>query len=147
MAEEEVIQEIIHELGQLMQFWGLSAIHGELWGTLYFYGKHTQEQLKQRVKCGTSTISQALTTLHRLGMVKIAGKNGRTKIYEAETSAHMMTRKKLENMLRFQVHPMTEFLNASMPSLSTKETKLKVKALQQQYTGLGTLIETFLRTK
>ena len=122
-----VIREIISNLGNITEKLGLNSATGMIFGTLYFYGSKTQEQLKDELKLGLSTVSQSLTILEAFGFID-AQKNGRKKLYSANMEKNNAV---LENILRFNIQPLAALIESREKYVKDKETKLKLKLLRE----------------
>ena len=145
MTDDEIIQEIVDQVGSSTQKWGFSPIIGETWMLLYFKGERTQDELKNELGCGLSSISQALSVLEGFGMVHISHKIGRKKVYSAEESASKISRKKMEVVLEFYINPMINLLSNRMEDVSNKETKNKIKELKNMFSKAGTMMKLLLK--
>jgi DNA-binding transcriptional regulator GbsR (MarR family) len=145
MADNEVISEIIEEMGKVAETLGLPTVTAKAWTTLYFKGDMTQEQLKNELRCGLSTISQSLKLLEKLGLVNTFNKDGRKNIYCAENSFDKIKRKKLEAILLYAIDPMTSMLNNRIDLITNKETKNKAKELKDSCSKMGTGIRMIIK--
>jgi DNA-binding transcriptional regulator GbsR (MarR family) len=146
MDDETVINEIIEEIGNLLGEMGFPPITTKAWAILYFKGNKTQNELKKELKCGLSSISQAINVLEKFGIVYISGKDGRKNIYSAEKSFKTIKRKKMEALLMFHIDPMKNLLDKRIEMISNKELKDKVKELKNMYSGCGAIIKLILKT-
>ncbi len=122
-----VIREIISNLGNITEKLGLNSATGMIFGTLYFYGSKTQEQLKDELKLGLSTVSQSLTILEAFGFID-AQKNGRKKLYSANMEKNNTV---LENILRFNIQPLAALIESREKYVKDKKIKLKLKLLRE----------------
>lgn len=145
MVDEEIVEEIIKEMGKVVETLGLPTVTAKAWATLYFKKEMTQEQLSKELNCGLSTISQSLNLLEKLGMVYISSKDGRKNIYSAENSFEKIKRKKLEAILLYAIDPMTSILNSRIDKITNKETKNKAKDLKDNCTKMATGIRMMLK--
>ena len=145
MKDQEITEEIIEEFGKSLQMLGFSSILGKAWMTLYLNGQKTQDELRKELGCGLSSISQALTTLENLGLVYISDKNGRKKIYRAESSFKTIRRNKMERLLHYYIEPVSKMLDSRADQVSDKTIKEKIKNLKSEFSIAGTLMRTILR--
>ncbi len=125
-----IIDEIISNLGNVTEKFGLNPATGIVFGTLYFYGNKTQEQLKDELGSSLSSISQALTILEAFGFVKTekSEKQGRKKLYSANIEK---SNNVLENLMRFNIQPLSALIESREKDVKDKEVKLKLKLLRE----------------
>lgn len=147
MADEEIINEIIEEMGKSISTIGLPPVTAKAWATLYFKGEMTQEQLKEELNCSLSMISQSLNLLEKLGLVNTYNKQGRKNIYCAETSFDKIKRKKMELILVYCIEPLVNIMNSRIDQINNKETKTKVKEIKDAYSRMGAMIKLFLKSQ
>ncbi len=145
VADDEIIQEIVEQVGSSTKKWGFSPIIGEAWMLLYFKGEKTQDDIKNDLGCSLSSVSQALSVLESFGMVHVSDKKGRKKVYRAEESFSKIKRKKMEVVMRFYINPMTDLLSSRIDDVSDKKTKAKVKELKNMYSKVGMMIKLMLK--
>lgn len=125
-----IIDEIISNLGNITEKFGMNPATGMIFGRLYFYGDMTQEQLRDELKLGLSSVSQALTILEAFGFVKTekSEKQGRKKLYSANIEKSNAV---LENILRFNIQPLAALIESREKYVKNKKTKLKLKLLRE----------------
>ncbi|MBS3158636.1 winged helix-turn-helix transcriptional regulator [Candidatus Woesearchaeota archaeon] len=123
----KAIEEIISNLGNITEKLGLNSATGIIFGRLYFFGSKTQEQLKDELNLGLSTVSQSLTVLEAFGFIS-AKKDGRKKSYSANLEKSNAV---LENIMRFNIQPLSALIESREKDVKDKETKLKLKSLRE----------------
>ena len=123
----KAIEEIISNLGNITEKLGLNSATGIIFGRLYFFGSKTQEQLKDELKLGLSTVSQSLTVLEAFGFISTQ-KEGRKKSYSANLEKSNSV---LENIMRFNIQPLSALIESREKEVKEKETKLKLKLLKE----------------
>jgi|GEM_PF-1771268 len=145
VSDETIVGEIIEEMSDLYEIMGIHKILTKVWLKLYFGEDKTQDELKKELKCGLSSISQAINTLEKFGLICVSGKKGRKNVYSAEKSFNKIKRKKIEAILRFHVEPMANLLNSKMDSVSDKDLKERMKELKNAYSYAGKMMNLFLK--
>ena len=145
MKDDEIVEEIIDEFGIISERMGFSDITGKIWATLYFKGQMTQEQLKNKLNCSLSLISQSLNILENCGMMDVSKKEGRKKMYSAEFSIAKARKALLENTLRLKIEPMNDLLQSRMGQVSDKELKNKIVGLNAEFSKSSTFIKLILK--
>lgn len=125
-----IIDEIISNLGNITEKFGMNPATGMIFGRLYFYGDKTQEQLRDELKLGLSSVSQALTILEAFGFVKTekSEKQGRKKLYSANIEKSNSV---LENIMRFNIQPLSALIENREKEVKDKEIKIKMKLLRE----------------
>lgn len=146
MSDQDIIDEIITEMGKAFEFEGYKPLIGEVWATLYFKGEMTQEELKKELNAGLSSISESLKTLQNLGNIKIINKRGRRRVYSAETNFHEIILKRLDNAIRYHFEPINSLLNNKISSINNKDTKNKAVILKSRYSKTASLMKLMLKT-
>ena len=146
MGDEDITDEIIEEMSALMEDMGFPHITTKIWAILYFKGDKTQDEIKDTLGCGLSSVSQSVSVLEKFGIVFSSGKEGRKKVYSAERSFQKIKRKKMEALLMFHINPMKDLLSSRIEMISSKELKDKVKELKNAYSGCGNIISLILKT-
>lgn len=146
MSDENIINEIIEEMGNLLGEMGFPPITTKAWAILYFKGNRTQDELKKELKCGLSSVSQAINVLEKFSIIYISGKDGRRNVYSAEQSFKKIKRKKMEALLMFHIEPMKNLLDKRTEMINNKELKGKVKELKNMYSNCGIIIKLILKT-
>lgn len=71
MKDTAAIDSIIDEFAESTNRLGLGLMPGKVWGTLYFYGNMTQDDLKEHLGVGLSRISPALRLLLNFGVFEL----------------------------------------------------------------------------
>ena len=122
-----VTNEIISNLGKITERLGFTAATGIIFGTLYFNGKKTQQDLKTELNLALSSISQSLTMLEAFGFVK-AEKQERKKLYYAVLDQNHAI---FENIMRFNILPLAGLISTREGVVKDKETKVKLKKLKE----------------
>lgn len=145
MADNEIIREIVDQVGRSTKKWGLSPLIGQAWMLLYFKGEKTQDELRDELKCSPGSISQALGVLESFGMVYVSSKKGRKKAYMAEDSFSKVKRNKMETIITFYIEPMTNLLSNRADIADSKETRNKIKELKNMYSKIGNILKLILR--
>ncbi|MBI2135601.1 winged helix-turn-helix transcriptional regulator [Candidatus Woesearchaeota archaeon] len=135
-----VISEVISNLGNVTEKFGMNSATGMIFGMLYFFGSKTQEQLKDELKLGLSTVSQSLTILEAFGFVKVE-KDGRKKSYSANLEKSNAV---LENIMRFNIQPLAALIESREKYVKDKETKLKLKLLREHCNSCCDKIERMM---
>jgi len=146
MGDEVIVDEIIDEMSVLLAEMGFSQAATKIWATLYFKGDKTQDDLSKDLGFGISSVSQAIGTLEKFGIVYISSKEGRKKVYSAEKSFRNIKRKKMEAILMFHIDPMKNLLSSRIDMINNKELKDKVKELKNMYSSCGNIISLILKT-
>lgn len=142
---EDVVKEIINELGEVSRRWGFQKSPGLIWGFLYFEGQATQEKIAKELKLSSSQVSQALNLLLNIGLISVSKKEKRKNVYKAELSLKKIKRKILENSLHFGIEPMINLLNAKQREAKSKDTGSKIKNLKNFYSKLALLYKAVLK--
>lgn len=145
MAEQEAINEIIDELGISFENFGFPKAIGTVWGTLYFKGDMTQEELRKELDCSLSAVSQSLNILEKLGSVYISDKSGRKKVYSANDSLKKTMKKRMDNLNRLFLQPMIDTINENEKLIHTKELKNKTNTLKNKCEKGQTMIKLISR--
>ncbi|HIH42590.1 TPA: winged helix-turn-helix transcriptional regulator [Candidatus Woesearchaeota archaeon] len=136
-----VISEIISNLGNISEKIGLNFATGMIFGRLYFFGSKTQEQLKDELKLGLSTVSQSLTVLEAFGFISVQ-KDGRKKSYSANIEKSNIV---LENIMRFNIQPLAALIESREKEVKDKETKLKLKLLREHCNSCCDMIDKMMK--
>jgi DNA-binding transcriptional regulator GbsR (MarR family) len=139
--DDVVIQEIISNLGRLTEKLGISNTTGIVFGNLYFYGKKTQEQLRDDIGVGLSTVSQSLTVLEAFGFVK-AEKQGRKKVYSDDKSNASSV---VDNLLLFGVKPLIELVDNKKSNVTATQVKNKIGELSSLLNKFADKIRLFTK--
>ena len=143
---EKTADEIINELGRSSERWGLSAVLGQVWGTLYFKGEMTQEKLKNELGIGLSSISQSIKVLENLGFISPFKKEGRKKVYSADLSP-LLLGKILEKLITFELRPMISLLQSRKEQAESKNLKDKINTLQKNMEEFEKALSLFMKLK
>ena len=144
--EKEIINELIQEAGRSSERWGLSSVLGQVWGTLYFKGEMTQEELKKELGIGLSSISQSIKVLENLGFISPIRKKGRKRVYKADFSTQQIS-KIFENMLRFELKPMISLLESRKEQVEDKKLKEKINNLQKNMEDTEKILALILKIR
>ena len=144
MNEKDTVEELIERLGSISEKIGLSSTIGIVWGTLYFKGSKTQQELKQELGVGLSAISPSITFLETVGLVSKGGKKGRKKVYSAEVKSKNNF---LENFSMFQINPTIDLLKNRIGGVKDGGLKKKVNELSSAFTDLNKKIKQFMEMK
>lgn len=145
MKDSDAIDSIIEEFADSTDRLGLGSMPGKVWGTLYFYGNMTQDELKNHLGVGLSRISPALKLLQNFGGIRIVGKEGRKNIYEAETSMQRKKRVIFENMLIHEVEPISKKLDLYADRIKSKNLSSKVNDLRSMFTRVKSFLKLILK--
>ena len=136
----KAIEEIISNLGNITEKLGLNSATGIIFGRLYFFGSKTQEQLKDELNLGLSTVSQSLTVLEAFGFITTQ-KEGRKKSYSANIEKSNAV---LENIMRFNIQPLAALIENREKEVKDKETKLKLRLLREHCNSCCDMIDKMM---
>jgi DNA-binding transcriptional regulator GbsR (MarR family) len=146
LEDKDIFGELVGESGRCSEKLGLPSVLGQVWGTLYFKGGMTQEQLKKELGIGLGSISQSIKTLEHLGFISSPKKEGRKRVYEANFSTEIISRF-IENALRHEIQPMSSLLESRIPVISDKKLKHKADELNKSLNRTARLLKLFMSVK
>ncbi|MBW2995312.1 hypothetical protein KY312_03090 [Candidatus Woesearchaeota archaeon] len=144
--KKEIAEELIKEIGRSSERWGLSSVLGEVWGTLYFKGEMTQEELRKQLGIGLSSISQSIKVLESLGFISPIRKQGRKNVYKADFSTQQFGNI-FEKLVRFELTPMISLLASRKDQAADKNLKEKISKLQGNMKESAKILSLFLKFK
>ena len=93
-----------------------------------------QEEIKYNIGCSLSAVSQSMTYLKNIGLIKAEKGEGRKKKYSIEFSKEKI-KNALEKFIFFGLNPMINFLEEKENKIGNNETKEKTKNLRKMYSG------------
>ncbi|MBW3016741.1 hypothetical protein KY316_00060, partial [Candidatus Woesearchaeota archaeon] len=136
-------EELVREAGRASARLGLPSVLGQVWGTLYFKGGMTQEQLKNELGIGLGSVSQSISTLENLGFISSLKRIGRKKVYEADFSPQIIN-KLVEDALMFEITPINSLIESRLPEIKDRELKKKSEELNKSLSRTARLLKLFM---
>jgi DNA-binding transcriptional regulator GbsR (MarR family) len=110
------LDELAHQVGEFIAYWGFKRVHGRLWTHLYL-SAHPMDaaQFIQRLGISKALVSMTLADLLKHGVIRPAGKSPRgTDLFEANPD----TTQVILNVLRSREKPMLEKIQSAYQGLS-----------------------------
>lgn len=71
-------------VGDFIRYWGFRRIHGEIWTQLYLSPQPLSGvELTRRLEVSKALVSKGLAELQEYGLIRVAGGDGKTVLFEA----------------------------------------------------------------
>ena len=129
--DSEEIDYIIESLGMISKEVWLSPLPGKILGELYFKGNATQDELKERLNCSLSAISQGLALLQILGKIKVAKKEGRKSMYTTCLDNTNIQKNQIRSIIRIKTELFDDALAQGEAKIKDKDAVNKIRELRK----------------
>jgi DNA-binding transcriptional regulator GbsR (MarR family) len=145
MTDDAVKKQVITDLGNMSENWGLPRSYAQIWGLLYIEGAMTQDAIRKHMHLGLGSVSEALKFLQNTGLVHISGKDVRKNIYAAQESMSEIKKVAFENKLVYEIEPMIRTLTESLTKAKDPKLQKRLKSLLSKYTWMRRFVRTMQR--
>ena len=142
--DADELNYIIESLGMLSKELWLSPIPGKILGELYFKGDATQDELRNKLNCSLSAISQGLSLLEVLGKIRVAKKDGRKSVYTTNFDDANKQKSRIKTIMRMKTELFDDALAQGEEKIKDKETINKIKDLRKLNKKSGMELKTML---
>lgn len=138
MNEESPEETVIHAMERAAELYGMNKSHARMYGTLYFQGEMSLDEISSETGLSKSTVSRGMNRLEDLYLVQSGKKegHGKTKFYTAEENLENAMMKLMDNEATREIEIMTEALDRAEEKFREKgdeEGLKKVRNLQNFY--------------
>ncbi len=138
MSEVSPEEKVIRAMERAADLYGLNESYARMYGTLYFSGEMTLDEISDETELSKSTVSRGMNALEDLYLVHSRKKEGygKTKFYTAEEDLEEAMMKLVENEASREIEIMTEALDEAEEEFRQRgdeEGLEKVRNLQKFY--------------
>lgn len=112
MSELSPEEKVIQALEKVADLYGFNDSYARLYGTLYFEGEMTLDELSEETDLSKSTVSRCMSKIEDMYLAHSIKKEGegKTKFYSAEEDLEGAMMKFMENEATREIEIMTEAL-------------------------------------
>lgn len=142
MTEISPEEKVIRALEKTAKLYGFNESYAHVYGTLYFEGEMTLDELSEETGLSKSTVSRCMSKIEDMYLAHSRKKegHGKTKFYSAEEDLDGAMMKFMENEATREIEIMTEALEEAEKDLEKKKdekTLEKVRNMKDFYSRTG----------
>ena len=139
-------KEFVNRVGRLSRQLDIGESAGRIWGILLVRNKPlTQQEIVKESVYSLSLVSPLLHSLQRFGMVSIAGKQGKKRLYSPTISFIEFFEHAMRELMERDVKPMVELLSSNLADVKEQDIKQRFKRLISEYQGTKESLDLFLK--
>ena len=129
---DQALTLVAETVGELMEFWGFRRSMGLVWTTLYLEGGTLdQEQIAQRTRLSTGSVSMTCKDLLALGVLHRELTGDRRRKYRAETDLRAIVRGVVRNRELRKIQSAIENIQQAIDLLHESREGLKAREHQR----------------